>query len=64
MKKSNNMIRICNKHLSTALFIIDILGGDATALSVNIHHVLEFKDVWIQDFAHVYVGKEQKNLRN
>lgn len=49
------MIRICNKHLSTALVIMGIFGGGATALAVNIHRVLEFKDVWIQDF---------KKLRN
>jgi hypothetical protein len=58
------MIRICNKHLSTALIIMDIFGGGATALAVNIHLVIEFKDVWMQDFTCVYASKEQKKLRN
>lgn len=60
IKKSNNMIRICNKYLSSASIIMGIFGGHDTVLAVNIHHVPEFKDVWIQDSMHVYAGKEQK----
>lgn len=62
--KKSNMIRICNKYLSLAFIFMGIFRGHDTALAVNIHHVPEFRDIWIQNFMRVYVGKGQKKLRN
>lgn len=39
------MIRTCNKHLSSAVIIMGIFGEHDTALTVNIRHSREFRDV-------------------